>query len=273
MQNTGKMDVNAVIYGIVITVVITIICVLLVIFAPKSQNFFKKLVPLPHGIPSKYTFARVLERIHPDVLQKITNEWRESIFITSKEGEQIVLDGKKLRASRSGTEEKACYLVNAWASQKGCVVSQKRVSDKANETEAMSVIIDEIDLEGTTVSIDAIGCQKNLARKITQKKIELETNKLQLKLISDKNEMNTRNTYNQKNVSRKSVVNTTEQMNLAQKLYDQTVLQQKLGTASLTDVLLADNALRTAQQSYLTSIVEYLKADLELKRITGNIFK
>lgn len=110
-------------------------------------------------------------------------------------------------------------------------------------------------------------------RKITQKKIELETNKLQLKLISDKNEMNIRNTYNQKNVSRKSVVNRTEQMNLAQKLYVQTVLQQKLGTASLTDVLLADNALRTAQQLYLTSIVEYLKADLELKLITGNIFK
>lgn len=110
-------------------------------------------------------------------------------------------------------------------------------------------------------------------RKITQKKIELETNKLQLKLISDKNEMNIRNTYNQKNISRKSVVNTTEQMKLAQKLYDQTVLQQKLGTANLTDVLLADNALRTAQQSYLASVVEYLKADLELKRITGNIFK
>ena len=138
-------------------------------FAKNRENFFKKLVPLPHGIPSKYTFARVLERIHPDILQKITNEWRENIFITSKEGEQIVLDGKKLRASRSGEGKKACYLVNAWASQKGCVVSQKRVSDKANETEAMSVIIDEIDLEGTTVSIDAIGCQKNLARKITQK--------------------------------------------------------------------------------------------------------
>lgn len=110
-------------------------------------------------------------------------------------------------------------------------------------------------------------------RKIAQKKIELETNKLQLKLISDKNEMNITNAYNKKNVSRKSVVNTIEQMNLAQKLYDQTVLQQKLGTASLTDVLLADNALRTAQQSYLTAVVEYLKADLELKRITGNIFK
>ena len=138
-------------------------------FAKNREDFFKKLVPLPHGIPSKYTFARVLERIHPDILQKITNEWRESIFITSKEGEQIVLDGKKLRASRSGSEEKACYLVNAWASQKGCVVSQKRVSDKANETAAMAEIIDEIDLAGTTVSIDAIGCQKNLARKITQK--------------------------------------------------------------------------------------------------------
>lgn len=137
-------------------------------FAKNREDFFKKLVPLPHGIPSKYTFARVLERIHPDLLQKITNDWRDNVFIVSKESEQIVLDGKKLRASRAGLEDRACYLVNAWASQRGCVISQKRVQDKANEIDAMNVILDELDLNNTTVSIDAIGCQKKLARKIIQ---------------------------------------------------------------------------------------------------------
>ena len=138
-------------------------------FANIRLDFFKKLVPLPHGIPSKDTFSRVIERIHPSILQQVTNDWRNSIFIVSNEGEQIVLDGKKLRASRSGDESKACYLVNAWASKKSCVIAQKRVHDKANETEAMGLIIDEINLENATVSIDAIGCQRDLATKIIKK--------------------------------------------------------------------------------------------------------
>jgi outer membrane protein TolC len=58
---------------------------------------------------------------------------------------------------------------------------------------------------------------------------------------------------------------------LAQTIYEQTILQQKQGTASLTDVLLADNALREAQQTYLSAVIDYLKADLELKKLTGNI--
>lgn len=138
-------------------------------FAKNRLDFFKKLVPLPHGIPSKDTFSRVIERLHPTVLQRVTNDWRSNIFITSNEGEQIVLDGKKLRASRFGESTQACYLVNAWASQKGYVISQKRVHDKANETSAMSLIIDELDIANSIISIDAIGCQRNLASKIIKK--------------------------------------------------------------------------------------------------------
>ena len=75
----------------------------------------------------------------------------------------------------------------------------------------------------------------------------------------------------QKEVAEKSVKTTIEQIKLAQTIYEQTILQQKQGTASLTDVLLSDNALREAQQTYLYSVIDYLKADLELKKLTGNI--
>ena len=75
----------------------------------------------------------------------------------------------------------------------------------------------------------------------------------------------------QKEVAKKTVETTTEQIQLAQTIYEQTILQQKQGTASLTDVLLADNALREAQQTYLTAVIDYLKANLELKKLTGNI--
>lgn len=108
-------------------------------------------------------------------------------------------------------------------------------------------------------------------RKINQKKLELENNELQSQLLNDKNEMETENASRQRIVAQKTVFNSESQIELAQTIYDQTILQQELGTASLTDVLLADNALREAQQNYLTAIIEYLKADLELKKIMGLI--
>ena len=109
-------------------------------------------------------------------------------------------------------------------------------------------------------------------KKINQKKLELNNNELQSQIVSEKNEMEIENANRQRVVAQKTVSNTEAQIVLAQKIYDRTLLQQKLGTASLTDILLADNALREAQQNYLSAIVDYLKADLELKKLTGNLF-
>jgi OMF family outer membrane factor len=108
-------------------------------------------------------------------------------------------------------------------------------------------------------------------RKINQKSLELKNNELQFGLITEQNDMQVQNALMQREVAKKSVETTTEQIELAKSIYEQTVLQQKQGTASLTDVLLADNSLREAQQTYLTTVIDYLKADLELKKLTGNI--
>jgi OMF family outer membrane factor len=72
-------------------------------------------------------------------------------------------------------------------------------------------------------------------------------------------------------VAIKSVKTTEEQMQLAQIIYDQTLLQHKEGTANISDILIADNSLREAQQTNLTSIIDYMKANLELKKLTGNL--
>ena len=109
-------------------------------------------------------------------------------------------------------------------------------------------------------------------KKINQKKLELNNNELQSQIVSDKNEMEIENANRQRVVAEKTISTTEAQIELAQTIYDQTLLQQKLGTASLTDILLADNALREAQQNYLSAIVDYLKADLDLKKLTGNLF-
>lgn len=108
-------------------------------------------------------------------------------------------------------------------------------------------------------------------RKINQKKIELQNSTLQLGLLTEQNNMQVTNSKLQRVVAKKSVETTAEQIKLAQTIYEQTLLQQKQGTANLTDVLLADNALREAQQTYLAAVIDYLKADLELKKLTGNI--
>ncbi|MDP1622473.1 MAG: TolC family protein [Bacteroidales bacterium] len=108
-------------------------------------------------------------------------------------------------------------------------------------------------------------------RKINQKKLELKNSELQLGLVTEQNNMMIKNAQQQRNAAQFSVETSLSQITLGKSVYDQTLLQQKQGAASLTEVLLANNTLREAQQNYLTAVVEYLKADLELRKLTGNI--
>jgi len=110
-------------------------------------------------------------------------------------------------------------------------------------------------------------------RKINQKKLEISNSKLQLSLATEQNLMLIDNAKRNKFTAQQTVENTLAQIKLSQTVYEQTILQQKQGTANLTDVLLADNALRETQQNYLSAIIEYLKAELEMKKLTGNFVK
>ncbi len=108
-------------------------------------------------------------------------------------------------------------------------------------------------------------------KKINQKKIEIENTELQKELVNDKNAMLVKNAK-LKQVEAQETINESQlQMKLAQEIYNKTLIQQKEGVASLTDVLLADNAINQAQNNYITALIDYLKADLELKKATGNI--
>lgn len=108
-------------------------------------------------------------------------------------------------------------------------------------------------------------------RKIEQKKLEIENNKLQTKLVSDKNEMEIENYERQKLIAAKSIMDTENQIELAKTIYENTQLMQKKGTASITEVLLADNSLRESQQNFINAIIDYLKADLKLRKLSGKI--
>lgn len=108
-------------------------------------------------------------------------------------------------------------------------------------------------------------------RKINQKKLEISNNKWQMEAIADKTKMEIENAKRQRLIAMQTIANTENQILLAQSIYDQTLLQQKQGKATLSDILSADYALRDAQQLYLTALIDFLKADLELKKQNGNI--
>ena len=108
-------------------------------------------------------------------------------------------------------------------------------------------------------------------RKVNQKKIELKNYELQKELINDQTSLQIESAKMQRTIAEESIVTNEKQVELALKIYRNTVLQHKQGTVNLTEVILADNKVREAQQSYLSALVDYLKADLSLKQLSGNI--
>jgi outer membrane protein TolC len=109
------------------------------------------------------------------------------------------------------------------------------------------------------------------SRRLNEKKLELKNNDLHFSLLTEQTNLAIETAKQQRSVATRSVETTLKQTTLAQSIYDQTLLQQKQGLASLTDVLLADNALRETQQNHLSALIDYLKADLDLRKATGNL--
>ena len=108
-------------------------------------------------------------------------------------------------------------------------------------------------------------------KKMVQKKYEIENCELQNSLATDQNAMQIENTTQQLVANKRAIDTADKQIKLAQEVCNQTVLQQKQGVASLTDVLQTDNSLREAQQNYLSIVIDYLKADLELKKLSNQL--
>ncbi|HLV91899.1 MAG TPA: TolC family protein [Aequorivita sp.] len=110
-------------------------------------------------------------------------------------------------------------------------------------------------------------------RKIQHKQLEIDATSLQLELIQDQTEVNIENAIKEKDNAYRSMEIVEEQLKLAQLIYDQTILLHQEGEVSLTDVIMVENELNKAQMEYLATIIEYLKADLKLKKESGNLIK
>jgi predicted transposase YbfD/YdcC len=141
-------------------------------YGQAQEEWFKQFLELPHGIPSHDTFRRVLSRLKPDELTQCFVHWTEALH-ESLEGDIVAIDGKTLRRSFDhAASQGAIHMVSAWANAHRLVLGQLKVADKSNEITAMPKLLRMLALEGALVTIDAMGCQKEIAQTITEQGAE-----------------------------------------------------------------------------------------------------
>jgi predicted transposase YbfD/YdcC len=136
-------------------------------FANQNHAWFKRFLKLPNGIPSHDTFERVFKHIDPAVFNRCCVAWLRAV--SDLVGlNHIAIDGKTLRGSASA-KRGPLHLVSAWASEANLSLGEVAVEGKSNEIKAIPELLKLLDLKGALVTIDAIGCQKAIAKQIVDK--------------------------------------------------------------------------------------------------------
>jgi predicted transposase YbfD/YdcC len=136
------------------------------LFGRNRRDWLGRFLSLPNGIPSHDTFERVFDRLKPEAFQACFREWVQAIQEVL-DIRHVAIDGKTLRSSGTATLG-ALHLVSAWATAQRLSLGQVAVDAKSNEITAIPVLLDLLDINGALVTIDAMGCQKAIARKIKE---------------------------------------------------------------------------------------------------------
>lgn len=136
----------------------------IVLFAQKREGWFRRFLKLPNGIPSHDTFERVFSVLDPKAFERCCLAWLREVCDLLKI-EHIAIDGKTARGSARGGRG-ALHLVSAWATEAQVSLGQVAVDGKSNEITAIPLLLELLDLKGALVTIDAMGCQKEIAAKI-----------------------------------------------------------------------------------------------------------
>jgi predicted transposase YbfD/YdcC len=144
------------------------------VWAESKSEWLHEMLRLPNGIPSHDTIGRLLATLKPSAFQSCFQQWiahLRSVPATPDDGERspevIAIDGKAIRRSHDHKRGLgALFLVSAWSVQRGVSLGQLATAEKSNEITAIPELIDNIELQGATVTIDAAGCQKHIAAKI-----------------------------------------------------------------------------------------------------------
>lgn len=138
-------------------------------YVNEKEEWLRERLSLKNGIPSHDTFNRVFQLIEPEELKACLAS-DGARLLEHLEGSLINLDGKKIRGeSPKSSGNDGLFILSAWVSDCRLCIGQEKVQDKSNEITAIPKVLDSIDIKGSTVSIDAIGCQKEIAAQIVEK--------------------------------------------------------------------------------------------------------
>ena len=140
-------------------------------YGQAKQAWLKTFLALPNGIPSHDTFNRVFSALDPEQLEACFLAWVREVAQLSQ-GEVVSIDGKAIRGSRQAGNKAIVHMVSAWANTNHLVLAQRRVADKSNEITAIPKLLQVLELSGTVVTIDAIGCQRSIAQQIIARKAD-----------------------------------------------------------------------------------------------------
>lgn len=139
-------------------------------FCNHHIDWLKSYFQLPNGVPSHDTFSRLFSAINPDMFQACFFEWIKSVIEIFPEN-VIPIDGKSIRASRRDRKNlRALHIVSAFSCANGISLGQLIVDKKTNEITVIPELLKKICVEGAIVTLDAMGCQKNIAEKIIEQK-------------------------------------------------------------------------------------------------------
>jgi predicted transposase YbfD/YdcC len=137
-------------------------------FGKARQEWLETFLELPSGIPSHDTFNRVFARLDPAQFQRCFINWITAVSQLVG-GQVIAIDGKVLRRSQDkGIGKTAIDMVSAWATANHLVLGQMKVDEKSNEITAIPQILEVLEVSGCIVTIDAMGCQTEIAEKIIE---------------------------------------------------------------------------------------------------------
>jgi len=136
-------------------------------WAESHRQWLQQFLELPGGLPSRDTLRRTLSRLDPQAFQKAFLKWLKGL--RKELGNVIAIDGKTLRGSKVGGV-KPLHIVSAWASDQHLTLGQTTVDKKSNEITAIPQLLESLTLSGAIVTIDAMGCQRDIAAKIIERK-------------------------------------------------------------------------------------------------------
>ena len=137
------------------------------LYGEEKLDFLRKLAPFEHGIPSHDTLSTVFRALDPEEFNTAFAAWASGLA-GRVGGTVVAIDGKTARGSKAGGET-PLHLISAWCNDLRLVLGQQASAHKKNEIKDIPVLLDLLSLEGAVVTLDAMGCQREIARKIRDK--------------------------------------------------------------------------------------------------------